>query len=122
MARTYARTSYALTKRFHGDGSRAHFADWIRFLNRLGFEKRERFYAGAEAGWGAQISEQPVTGIVIFADVDLTPDETEIDFSVKKLPPATSLGSASGSPASQASLIVGLFGQVIVVWYSHLGA
>ena len=73
--------------------SRAHFADLNRFLDRLGFVKRERFYAGAEAGWGAQISEQPVTNIVIFADVDLTPDETAIDFSVKKLPPTPSLGT-----------------------------
>ena len=83
--------------------SRAHFADLIRFLDRLGFEKRERFYAGAEAGWGAQISEQPATGIVIFADVDLTPNETEIDFSVKKLPPAASLGTVG--------LWVGLHGE-----------
>src|SRR6185369_6858652 len=51
--------------------SRAHFAELNKFLDRLGFQKRERFYAGAEAGWGAQISEQPVTGIVVFADVDL---------------------------------------------------
>jgi len=42
--------------------SREHFADLIEFLLRLGFQKRERYYAGAEAGWGAQISEQPVTG------------------------------------------------------------
>ncbi|HEU0037959.1 MAG TPA: hypothetical protein VFR76_01675, partial [Verrucomicrobiae bacterium] len=83
--------------------SRQHFADLIRFLDKLGFEKRERFYAGAEAGWGAQISEHPATGIVIFADVDLTPDETEIDFSVKKLPPATSLGTVG--------LWVGLHGE-----------
>jgi hypothetical protein len=83
--------------------SREHFADFIHFLDKLGFQKRERFYAGAEAGWGAQISEQPVTGIVIFADVDLTPDETEIDFSVKKLPPATSLGTVG--------LWVGLHGE-----------
>src|ERR1043166_6791195 len=37
--------------------SREHFADLIKFLDKLGFEKRERFYAGTEAGWGAQISE-----------------------------------------------------------------
>ncbi|HUA66834.1 MAG TPA: hypothetical protein VME24_13390 [Alphaproteobacteria bacterium] len=73
--------------------SRAHFADLIRFLTTLGFQKRERYYAGSEAGWGAQISEQPVTGIVVFADVDLMPEETSIDFSVKKLPPASKLGT-----------------------------
>jgi hypothetical protein len=73
--------------------SRAHFADLNRFLTTLGFQKRERFYAGAEAGWGAQISEQPVTGIVVFADVDLMPEETSIDFSVSKLPQAPKLGT-----------------------------
>jgi hypothetical protein len=83
--------------------SRAHFADLIKFLDTLGFQKRERFYAGAEAGWGAQVSEQPVTGIVIFADVDLTPDETAIDFSVKKLPPSQKLGTVG--------LWVGLHGE-----------
>ena len=71
--------------------SRAYFADLIQFLAELGFERRERFYAGAEAGWGAQISEQPTTGIVVFADVDLMPEETGIDFSVRKLPPAPEL-------------------------------
>jgi hypothetical protein len=73
--------------------SRAHFADLIRFLTALGFHKRERFYAGAEAGWGAQIAEQPVAGVVVFADVDLMPGETSIDFSVSKLPPAPRLGT-----------------------------
>lgn len=73
--------------------SRAHFADLIAFLLRLGFAKRERYYAGAEAGWGAQISEQHATGIVVFADVDLMPGETEIDFSSHRLPPAPQLGT-----------------------------
>lgn len=73
--------------------SRAHFADLIRFLITLGFQKRERYYAGAEAGWGAQISEQPATGVVVFADVDLMPEETSVDFSVNKLPPAPKLGT-----------------------------
>ena len=71
--------------------SREHFADLMRFLARLGFHKRERYYAGAEAGWGAQILEQPVTGIVVFADVDLMPDETQIDFSSQRLPSAPQL-------------------------------
>jgi hypothetical protein len=73
--------------------SREHFTDLIEFLLRLGFQKRERYYAGAEAGWGAQISEHAVTGIVVFADVDLMPEETEIDFSTQRLPPATKLGT-----------------------------
>jgi hypothetical protein len=71
--------------------SREHFADLMRFLERLGFQKRERYYAGAEAGWGAQILEQPVAGIVVFADVDLMPDETQIDFSSQRLPSAPQL-------------------------------
>jgi len=73
--------------------SRAHFTDLIKFLTKLGFQKRERYYAGAEAGWGAQISEQAVTGIVVFADVDLMPEETSIDFSVSKLPHASKMGT-----------------------------
>jgi len=71
--------------------SRALFADLIRFLQEFGFEKRERYYAGAEAGWGAQILEHALTGITVFADVDLMPEETEIDFSSKRLPDAPSL-------------------------------
>jgi hypothetical protein len=73
--------------------SRAHFADLMEFLLRLGFQKRERYYAGAEAGWGAQISEQPVAGIVVFADVDLMPDETAVDFSTQRMPPVKKLGT-----------------------------
>ena len=62
-------------------------------LEKLGFERRERYYAGAQAGWGAQILEQPVEGIVAFCDVDLQPEETEIDFSRKALPPSKRLGT-----------------------------
>ncbi|MEJ0090703.1 MAG: hypothetical protein WDM80_13295 [Limisphaerales bacterium] len=73
--------------------SREYFVDLIGFLLALGFEKRERYYAGAEAGWGAQISEQPLVGITVFADVDLMPDETQLDFSSHRLPPAPKLGT-----------------------------
>jgi hypothetical protein len=73
--------------------SREHFTDLMQFLAKLGFHKRERYYAGAEAGWGAQISEQPVAGIVVFADVDLMPEETQIDFSSQRLPSAPRLGT-----------------------------
>jgi len=83
--------------------SRQHFVDLIQFLQRLGFSKRERYYAGAEAGWGAQICEQSTVGIVVFADVDLMPDETRIDFSTQKLPPAPRLGTVG--------LWVGLHGE-----------
>ena len=73
--------------------SRERFADLMEFLLKLGFVKRERFYAGAEAGWGAQILEQSVAGIVVFADVDLLPEETQIDFSSQRLPRASQLGT-----------------------------
>lgn len=71
--------------------SRERFADLTRFLLNFGFEKRERYYAGAEAGWGAQISEHAVTGITVFADVDLMPEETAVDFSTHPLPAAPRL-------------------------------
>jgi len=83
--------------------SRKHFADLNHFFGRLGFEKRERFHAGAEAGWGAQVSEQPVTNIVIFADVDLTPEETAFDFSTHRLPATSTPGTVG--------LWVGLHGE-----------
>jgi len=73
--------------------SRTHFVDLMRALEKLGFERRERFYAGAQAGWGAQILEQPVEAIVAFCDVDLEPEETEIDFSRQVLPPPTKAGT-----------------------------
>ena len=60
--------------------SRAHYPKVIAVLEKLGFFLREKFYAGGEAGWGAQVLEQPVTKIVIFADVDMRPDEVTGDF------------------------------------------
>ena len=71
--------------------SRPFFADLIRFLLNFGFTKRERYYAGSEAGWGAQILEHYPSGITVFADVDLMPEETEIDFSQQTLPEAPRL-------------------------------
>jgi hypothetical protein len=63
------------------DASRQWFSRTIGTLELLGFRCRERFYAGAEAGWGSQILEQPVLGTVIFADIDLAPEELEGDFA-----------------------------------------
>ena len=40
--------------------SRSVFSLLIEILETFGFHPRERFYAGAEAGWGAQVMEQPV--------------------------------------------------------------
>jgi hypothetical protein len=73
--------------------SRDSFLDLMRVLEKLGFKRRERYYAGVQAGWGAQILEQAIEGIVVFADVDLLPEETELDFSRRPLPPAKRLGT-----------------------------
>ncbi|MEJ7595406.1 MAG: hypothetical protein WKF77_28135 [Planctomycetaceae bacterium] len=73
--------------------SRVCFARLITLLEMLGFACRERFYAGLEAGWGAQVIEHPNCGIVIFADVDLSPDEITGDFSHDSLESSTSLGT-----------------------------
>lgn len=61
--------------------SRSHFARLIRVLQLLGLECRERFHAGAEAGWGAQVMEHAGLGIAVFADVDLAPEEVAGDFA-----------------------------------------
>ncbi len=66
--------------------SRQYFPDLVKFMELLGLEKRERFYAGAEAGWGAQVMETAAVGIVVFADVDLLPDEVNEDYAAKRLP------------------------------------
>ena len=86
--------------------SREYFVDMVEFLLKLGFAKRERYYAGTEAGWGAQVAEQPVTNIVVFADVDLMPEETELDFSTQRLPLAPRLGTVG--------LWVGLHGESLL--------
>lgn len=61
--------------------SRAAFKHLIGTLELMGFHCRERFYAGSEAGWGAQVLEQPECRFVIFADVDMSPEELMGDFS-----------------------------------------
>lgn len=72
---------------------RENFTHLISLLELLGFECRERFYGGAEAGWGAQVLEQPAAGIVVFADVDLTPTEVAGDFAHDGLAASTTLGT-----------------------------
>jgi hypothetical protein len=73
--------------------SRVHFAALVAALAELGFACREQFYAGREAGWGAQVMEQRGAGLVVFADVDLTDDEVDVDFAHAGLPPADRLGT-----------------------------
>ncbi len=73
--------------------SRRHFVQLVAVFESLGLRCRERFYAGHEAGWGAQVMEQPRAGIVVFADVDLLPEEVMGDFAHESLPPSPSLGT-----------------------------
>ena len=61
--------------------SRTHFHRLVRCLEALGLKPRERFTPGPGAGWGAQVLEQPVTGVTVFADVDILPDEILGDFA-----------------------------------------
>jgi len=76
----------------------------------MGFVFRERFYAGAEAGWGAQIVEHPVCRIILFCDVDIAPEELEIDYARVQLEPRGSLGTIGlwcglhGSSIAQAGM------------------
>ena len=60
--------------------SRTWFRPLVMSFELMGFECRERFYAGSEAGWGAQVLEHPACGITVFADVDLLEHEVRGDF------------------------------------------
>jgi hypothetical protein len=73
--------------------SRRNFAKLVRIFEILGFHCRERFWAGEEAGWGAQVMENPVCKLVLFLDVDLTADEIAIDFAHHPLPESHHLGT-----------------------------
>lgn len=86
--------------------SRERFSDLIRALEKLGFKPRERFYAGAEAGWGAQVLEQHNCNITIFADVDMSPEELQGDFSHEGLSEKKELGTVG--------LWCGLHGEAIL--------
>lgn len=73
--------------------SRDRFYRLVRLFEILGFHCRERFYAGEEAGWGAQVMENPRCGLVLFLDVDLAAEELELDFAHHSLPPLPRLGT-----------------------------
>jgi len=73
--------------------SRTEFSRLVSLLERMGFHCRERFYAGAEAGWGAQVLEHTQCGLVVFADVDLAPGEIEGDFAHQGLQPRDAFGT-----------------------------
>lgn len=73
--------------------SRRHFASLVKLFEILGFHCRERFYAGKEAGWGAQVMENPRCRLVLFLDVDLHEEELAIDFAHQRLPELEKLGT-----------------------------
>jgi hypothetical protein len=73
--------------------SRRRFNRLIHLFELLGFHCRERFYAGEEAGWGAQVMEDPVCRLVLFLDVDLAPGEIAIDFAHEPLSECDHLGT-----------------------------
>jgi hypothetical protein len=89
--------------------SRAAFPHLIAILEQMGFHCRERFYAGREAGWGAQVIEQPNARIVIFADVDLSPEEVAGDFAHGTLSPSPSHSPSWGGARGGALGTVGLW-------------
>lgn len=73
--------------------SRRFFPQLVELFEILGFHCRERFYAGEEAGWGAQVMENPRAGLVLFLDLDLSPEELKIDFAHEQLPELPKLGT-----------------------------
>ncbi|MFC4995372.1 hypothetical protein [Rubritalea tangerina] len=73
--------------------SRRSFSSLVGVLEMLGLQCRERFYAGAGAGWGAQVLESGEAGIVVFADVDMSAEEVRGDFSHQGLGEKDGLGT-----------------------------
>ncbi len=86
--------------------SRENFGKVIAIFEEMGLTKRERFFAGAQAGWGAQVMEQPDSGLVVFADVDLGAEEGHTDFVAQELEPLDRLGTVG--------LWVGLHGESVL--------
>ncbi|HHT9137322.1 MAG TPA: hypothetical protein ACFYEK_08785 [Candidatus Wunengus sp. YC60] len=85
--------------------SRENFMRLIKIFETLGFMRREQFFAGEEAGWGAQILEHPQCNIVVFADIDLLKEEKDEDFTRYELRQITHMGTVG--------LWVGLHGESI---------
>jgi len=73
--------------------SRHLFTQLVDLFERLGFSCRERFYAGEEAGWGAQVMENSESGLICFLDLDLSPEEVAIDFAHEPLEEREDLGT-----------------------------
>lgn len=72
---------------------RDQFRRLIALLEDMGLVCRERFYAGREAGWGAQVLEQEESQVVVFADVDLSAAEVSDDFAHAPLPQQEHFGT-----------------------------
>ncbi|XZE53505.1 hypothetical protein SH139x_005254 [Planctomycetaceae bacterium SH139] len=96
--------------------SRAGFAALVRLLETLGMHCRERFYAGADAGWGAQVLEQPAARIVVFADVDMTADEVLGDFAHQGFDDS---GSQTSSSRGTVGLWCDLHGEAVLAAGMH---
>ncbi len=73
--------------------SRSNFRNLINLFKMLGFNERERFYAGKDAGWGAQVMENQKAGLTLFLDVDLNHDEIDIEFNKIQLKESEDLGT-----------------------------
>jgi hypothetical protein len=65
--------------------SRRTFRLLNEILENLGFVPREQFFAGTNAGWGAQVLEHPVCDFAVFADMDVTEEEQGVNFVNLKL-------------------------------------
>jgi hypothetical protein len=95
--------------------SRESFLHLMEVFKTLGFERREKYYAGEAAGWGAQVLEHAACGLVVFADVDLHPDESQVDFPQQGLAHCKDLGTVG--------LWVGLHGESLLqAGLHHLAA
>jgi hypothetical protein len=87
----------------------------LQLFQTLGFSLGARFHAGESAGWGAQILDHPVTGITVFAELELAPEERGIDF--------TGVPLADVPHADPVGLWVGLHGESLLEAGMHrLGA
>jgi len=64
--------------------SRESFHLLIEIFETMGFMPREQFFAG-DGGWGAQVFDHPICGTTIFADVDISENEREIDFAHEEM-------------------------------------
>ena len=73
--------------------SRENFVRTVDILRLLGLKLRESFYAGSQAGWGAQVMEHPTDHYVVFCDVDLAPEEKDEQFALEGLEPREELGT-----------------------------